>query len=122
MEIFGIGMGEGIFILVVMLVIVGPERMIRWAFTIGQYAGKLQSMWRETASALQKELDASGAGVSVPREIPTRRSLHRDMTRALQGVVQPATDPLRDAGKELGALTRETSSSLTGIAREERAS
>ncbi|MBK8034412.1 MAG: hypothetical protein IPO91_12845 [Chloroflexi bacterium] len=93
MEIFGIGLGELMAIILVMLVIVGPERMIRWAFTLGQYAGKLQQLWRETAKTLQHELDASGTGITVPKEIPTRQTLTRDMDRALRNLY--ATPPAR---------------------------
>lgn len=84
MEILGIGLGELVAIVLVMLVIVGPERMLRWAYALGQYAGKLQGLWRETAAALQQELDTSGAGIAVPKEIPTRQSLKHDMNRALR--------------------------------------
>lgn len=112
MEILGIGMGEGLVIIVAMLVIVGPERMIRWMFTIGQYVGKLQAMWRQTAAALQKELDQAGAGVTLPKEIPTRSTLQRDMARALQGVVQ--AEPGREI--KVAAAERKVTTSEESVA------
>ncbi len=92
MEILGIGLGELVAIVLVMLVIVGPERMLRWAYLLGQAVSKLQGLWRETAAALQKELDASKVGISVPKNIPTRQSLTHDMNRALRTLyeTQPA--------------------------------
>ncbi len=99
MEILGIGLGELVAIVLVMLVIVGPERMLRWAYLLGQYVSKLQGLWRETAAALQKELDASKVGISVPKDIPTRQSLTHDMNRALRNLYE--THPAAAARPEV---------------------
>ncbi len=103
MEILGIGTPELIAIFIGMLVIAGPQRMIRWAYTLGQYAGKLQGWWREAAAALQQEVDTSGANITIPKDIPTRDSLKRDMQRAFSNLQKPVQEPLRAVKTEINA-------------------
>ena len=106
MEILGIGMPELIAILIGMLVIAGPQRMFRWAYTLGRYAGKLQGWWREAASALQQEMDASGVNVTIPKDIPTRQTLQRDKRRAFNNLQSPAQEPLRALKSEMNAALK----------------
>lgn len=103
MEILGIGMPELIAIFIGMLVIAGPQRMIRWAYTLGQYAGKLQGWWREAAATLQQEMDTAGVNVTIPKDIPTRNSLQRDMRRAFNNLQKPIQEPLRAVKSEMNA-------------------
>lgn len=96
MEIFGIGGMELAAIVIIMLVVAGPKRMIQWAYVLGQYTAKLRGMWREVMTAVQKEMNQSGVEVNLPKEIPTRNSLKRQMEQALSGVTRPAQDILDD--------------------------
>jgi Sec-independent protein translocase protein TatA len=89
MELFGIGGTELIAILIIMLVVAGPKRMIRWAYILGQYTAKIRSMWAETMAVVQKEFDAAGMDITVPKTIPTRNSLVSQMNNALSGMTRP---------------------------------
>jgi Sec-independent protein translocase protein TatA len=95
MNIFGIGGAELVLILIIMLVVAGPKRMIQWAYVLGRYAARLQQMWREAAAVLQKEFDAAGVEVEVPKNLPTRDELRKTVARA----ITPVTSPLEDAAK-----------------------
>lgn len=101
MNLFGIGEGELILILVVMLVVAGPKRMIRWSYVIGQYAGKLRAMWRDAVVVMQKELDTAGVDVKLPQTPPTPQTLRRELNRQAQKAMQPVTQPLQAANREL---------------------
>jgi Sec-independent protein translocase protein TatA len=105
MEIFGIGMGELVLIFIIMLLVAGPKRMIRWSFLLGQYVGKAQKMWAEVAKSLQKELDDAGAGVKVPTSIPTRNTIQRDLARSLEGFAKPISEPLNTMKQEINEAT-----------------
>lgn len=94
MELFGIGGMELVAILIIMLVVAGPKRMIQWAYILGQYTAKLRGMWSEVMKGVQKEMDAAGMDIQVPKDIPTRSSLQRQMQQALSGVTRPAQDIL----------------------------
>lgn len=101
MELFGIGGTELIAILIIMLVVAGPKRMIRWAYILGQYAAKIRSMWAETMAVVQKEFDEAGMDVTVPKTIPTRNSLVSQMNNALSGVTRPVQAVMDDVKTEV---------------------
>ncbi len=63
MEIFGVGLGEFVFILVIAVIILGPDGMVKAAHTLGVTARKVihSPVWSMLMST-QKEI----------REIPTR--------------------------------------------------
>ena len=97
MELLGIGTTELIAILVIMLVVAGPKRMIRWAYILGQYTAKLRRMWAETMAVVQKEFDAAGMDITVPKSIPTRGTLVSQMNNALSGITRPVQEVLDEA-------------------------
>lgn len=104
MELFGIGMAELIAIFIIMLVVAGPKRMIAWAYIIGQYTAKARGMWREVMTQVQKEIDAAGVDIEVPKDIPTRGGLQAQMKKALTGAVKPAQDALNDVKADLNVM------------------
>ena len=101
MNIFGVGGMELIFILIIMLVVAGPKRMIRWAYILGQYTSKLRRMWEETVDVLQKEMDEAGMDVKLPRDVPTRGSLSRTVNSAVNKAMSPVTTPIKDTLSEV---------------------
>lgn len=116
MNIFGIGGMELVIILVIMLVVAGPQRMIRWAYIMGQYTAKLRRMWEETASYLQKEFDDAGLDVEVPKDIPTRGSINQAVTKQLNKAMTPVTKPIQDTVDEVKKSTSLSTSSTNGRA------
>jgi sec-independent protein translocase protein TatB len=107
MNIFGIGGAELILILIIMLVVAGPKRMLRWAYVLGKYIAMLQKMWGEAAATLQKEFDAAGVDVEVPKNIPTKADLQRTVVKAIKPVSQPFDDIKQEINKDLASV-RET--------------
>lgn len=96
MEILGIGGAELVAILIIMLVVAGPKRMIRWAYVLGQYTAKARAMWAETMSYVQKELNEAGMDVELPKDIPTRGSLNREISKQVNKAVAPISKPLQE--------------------------
>lgn len=105
MDILGIGGWELVAILVIMLVVAGPKRMIAWSYTLGKYVAALRDMWAETAKALQREFDQAGVDIQVPKDIPTRGTIHRELGRVMNQASKPLRDPLKDARDELRDAT-----------------
>lgn len=97
MNIFGIGGAELVLILLIMLIVAGPKRMLRWAYVIGTWVGKFRVMWEQVVDVMQKEVDAAGLDVDIPRELPTRRNL----SRAAEQFVKPYSDELQKPIKEV---------------------
>ncbi|MDX2140185.1 MAG: hypothetical protein SF123_19015 [Chloroflexota bacterium] len=104
MNIFGIGGAELILILIIMLVVAGPKRMIRWAYVLGKYIAMLQKMWGEAAAMIQKEFDAAGVDVEVPKNIPTKADLQRTVVKAIKPVSQPFDDIKQEINKDLSSV------------------
>jgi Sec-independent protein translocase protein TatA len=98
MDILGIGGWELVAIIVIMLIVAGPKRMIQWPYTLGKYVAVLRKMWSETAQMLQKEFDEAGVDIKVPKDIPTRGDINREISRALTPVTKPLQETL-DATK-----------------------
>ena len=107
MDILGIGGWEMVVIFVIMLVVAGPQRMIRWSYVLGQYIGKARKMWSETAQMLQKELDAAGVDVKVPNEMPTRGSLNREINKAFNPLTKPLQETMKPIQDSMKAVKTE---------------
>lgn len=101
MDILGVGGWELVAILLIMLVVAGPKRMIQWSYTLGKYVAMLRKMWAETAQVLQKEFDQAGVDVQVPKDIPTRADVNREIARAMSPVTKPIQDSMDAARTEI---------------------
>jgi Sec-independent protein translocase protein TatA len=100
MDIFGIGGPELILILIIMLVFAGPKRMLQWAYQLGKWASKARQMWAESMGYLQKEFDAAGVDIELPKDIPTRQSLNRTIAEQAGKLTNPVTKPIEEAMTE----------------------
>lgn len=109
MDILGIGGWELVAILLIMLIVAGPKRMISWSYTLGKYVAQLRKMWAETAQVIQKEFDDAGVDVQVPKNIPTRGDLNREIGRALTPVTKPFQESLDATKKELDGAKKAVS-------------
>ena len=103
MEILGVGGAELVAILIIMLVVAGPKRMIQWAYILGKYTAKVRAMWAESMTYLQKEFDAAGLDVELPKEPPTRGSFNRQLTQQVEKAFSPITKPVKEALDETTA-------------------
>lgn len=109
MDILGIGGWELVAIFVIMLVVAGPKRMIQWSYTLGKYVAVLRKMWSETAQMLQKEFDEAGVDVKVPKDIPTRATINREINRALSPVTKPLQETLDATKNEIDSAKKAVS-------------
>jgi Sec-independent protein translocase protein TatA len=109
MDILGIGGWELVAIIIIMLIVAGPKRMISWSYTLGKYVAQLRKMWSETAQVIQKEFDEAGVDVQVPKNIPTRGDLNREIGRALTPVTKPFQESLDATKKEIDATKKSVS-------------
>jgi Sec-independent protein translocase protein TatA len=109
MNILGMGEVELLAILVIMLIVLGPKGMARWAYTFGQYTAKMRRMWIEAMTLLQKEFKEAGIDVDLPKEVPTRRTLNKQVTKAIGSVTRPVQDTLDEVNSELQDITAATS-------------
>lgn len=110
MNIFGIGTAELILIILIMLVVAGPKRMVRWAYYLGQFMGKLRRMWVDVAKVIQKEVDEAGIDMKIPKELPTRQNLGKyinelakpyakELEASMQDIQKPVEEALTEVDK-----------------------
>ncbi len=117
MNIFGVGGAELVLIFVIMLVVAGPKRMLRWAYVFGQFVGKLRTIWDNVMEIIQAEVDAAGMDVEIPRELPTRQNVTkwfneqtRDVANPLKNDIERIENTLGQATRDLGAWNQSTES------------
>lgn len=111
MNIFGLGGAELVVIIMIMLIVAGPKRMIRWAYVIGQYVGKFRIMWEQMVDIMQDEVDQAGLDVKLPREIPTRQNL----ARSAEQFLKPYTEPIQETLDEVKKPVQETIDETTKV-------
>jgi len=70
--------------------------MVQWAYILGTYMAKARTMWAETMSYVQKELNEAGMDVELPKNIPTRASFNSEISKQVQKAVAPISKPLQD--------------------------
>src|SRR5688500_12136842 len=104
MNIFGVGTTEMVSIVLIMLIVAGPKRMVRWAYYIGQYVGKFRKMWSDVVDVVQKEIDEAGVDVKIPKEIPTRQNIGKYMSE----ITKPYTKELEQAAKDVKNPVKES--------------
>ena len=103
MDLFGIGFGEIVLILIVALMIFGPGRLPEIARTIGRFSRSLKRMSSDFTSAMAKEIDMEEEQKNLKK---MSADLKTDLTKGLS-----LGDPLR--GIDLTAQTKQPSSSAS---------
>lgn len=96
MDILGVGGWQLLAILLIMVIVAGPKRMIAWSYQLGKHVAVIRNMWVETAKQLQKELDASGVDIQIPKELPTRQSISKEISRAVAPLTKPLEETMQD--------------------------
>lgn len=115
MDILGVGGWELALILVITLVVAGPARMIRWAYQLGQFFAKLRVLWAQAAASLQKEFDEAGMDVQVPKDVPTRQTLRRDLTNMVNPLLKDVREPLDEFTEEVRRSRSEVRSAVSPL-------
>jgi Sec-independent protein translocase protein TatA len=101
MNILGVGGWEFGLVILIMLIVAGPKRMVRWAYSLGKQTAKLRKMWEETAGMLQKEFEEAGLDIEVPKTPPTRGSLNKAVKGSVDKAMKPVTQPVSETLKEV---------------------
>lgn len=120
MNILGIGGWELLAILLIMLLFAGPKRMVHWAYIMGQYIARFRAMWAETVDVIQKEFDDAGLDVQIPKEPPTRASMNRYASKALDEITRPVKETMDQTVGEVNqiknatAVTAQTANKVVG--------
>ena len=104
MNVFGVGAWELVAILLIMLVFAGPKRMIHWSYVLGQHVAKFRKIWSETVDLVQKEFDEAGVDIKLPKEPPTRKSLNKSLTAAVQPMTKPLQESMDEVKKDVDAF------------------
>lgn len=125
MEIFGVGGGEVVAILVIMLVVAGPKRMVQWAYVLGQYVSKARAMWDGVMAGVQKEIDDAGLDMQLPKTMPTRANLNSltnlsKLTNPVNNVWAGITAPVQDMMNDVSTEIKQTHTELRDAVQEEK--
>ena len=118
MNIFGVGGPELIIIFIIMLVFVGPKRMIHWSYILGQYVAKFRVIWSQTVDIVQKEFDQAGVDIKLPKQPPTRANLNQSISKALEPVTKPIQETMDDVQKDMDnvkEVTEDLKKPLTSV-------
>ncbi len=99
---FGVGAPEFFAILVIALIVLGPERLPVAMRTVGRWVRRLRDMSREFREEFADEFKMIYEEVDVlRREAEATRSELQEIRRELQDTVQEAADDVNAAGKEM---------------------
>ena len=63
-----VGLTELFLIFIVVLLIMGPERMLQMAAQMGHWYGLLQRQWRNARIMLQSEIDQVTRSADLPKQ------------------------------------------------------
>jgi sec-independent protein translocase protein TatB len=103
MDVLGIGFGELLLILLVALLIVGPEKLPKIARTIGRVSRQINQVSADFTKELKREteeVEALGRGVkqAVAQSLPNVEVPHPDvsLTRMLKGESLSAEDTQKE--------------------------
>jgi len=96
---FDIGFWELMLIGLVALVVVGPERLPKLAFTAGKWLGKGRSMLNAVKSEIDKEIKAE--------ELKEILEKQKKQLNPLEEVIEETTSTVRELKNEVGQSARE---------------
>jgi Sec-independent protein translocase protein TatA len=119
MEILGVGSGEVIAIVIIMLVVAGPKRMVQWAYVLGQYVSKARDVWGQVMAGVQKEFDDAGLDVQLPKSMPTRASLN-NLANPMNNIWANVTAPVQEVMNDVSSEIKQTQSELRDAVQEEK--
>jgi len=118
-NIFGVGGAELVLIILIMLLVAGPQRMMRWAYHIGRYTAILRKQWSQMMDVIQKEVDEAGMDIKVPRDLPTRQNVNKFIQDAakpwsdqVEASMREVREPMQDAVKEINQVQAEANKQL----------
>lgn len=103
---FDIGFWELAIIALVALVVVGPERLPKLAYTAGKWLGKGRKVLQQVKSEIDKEIKAE--------ELKEILEEQKKQLNPLEEIVEETGESLRDITNEANKSVRELEKSATG--------
>lgn len=121
MDFFGIGFPELILILIIVLIIVGPDKLPEVAGTIGRTVRKLKAATSELSRDFKEMAeDAVDSSNEIQRNISTKTGLSRDLKEVAQEVaeVKRGINTVLNPRGELVKGLKEIVDDVTGVGKE----
>ncbi len=116
MEFLGVGYQELLLVLILMLVVVGPERLPAMAYQIGKAVRTLQQYARAVRDEFSDEIGyVEDQYKTIRGEVDATRITLRDEQAKMNAEFREATEPIRQAASEdpLAGLSSNASSAPT---------
>lgn len=104
MNILGVGPAELVIIFLILMVVAGPKRMVRWAYVAGHYIGKARALMAEASQVIKKELEDAGVDSEITETVTKLTSdvqSFRPRT-AVNNIIKTFTGPISDSLNEVG--------------------
>ena len=105
---FDIGFWEVIFIMIITLLVVGPERLPKVARTAGLWVGKIRGFVTSVKADIDKELAAEELKRTLAKQasVTGLEEIIEETKSALSLDNAPVKDPAQEAGKTAGDSTK----------------
>lgn len=109
---FDIGFGQLVFIGIVALLVIGPERLPRVARTVGHLFGRAQRYMHDVKSDIQREMDLDEIS-SIKKQMEEASSSIKDSVNQFGNQIKDPLAEARDAVNNLGKETEKAAKSIT---------
>ncbi|GAB4308765.1 MAG: hypothetical protein Kow00117_02050 [Phototrophicales bacterium] len=106
MNILGLGFWELVLIVIIMLVVAGPQRMLQWAYHAGKLLAKARDMWSKLMLNVQRELDEAGLDVELPKDL-NRTQIEKFTRNVMKPLQEPIQQGMRAYQQEVKKLESE---------------
>ena len=120
MDFFGIGFPELILILIVVLIVVGPDKLPEVAGTLGRTVRKLKAATSELSREFKEMAEETDSIKGTDRPVNPKTELTRDIKEMAQGVreVQRGINTALNPRGEMAKGIKEMVDDVTGVKKE----
>ncbi len=103
-RIFGVGGAEALFVLLIALLVLGPLRMARAAYTLGRWMRRLSLYSKELLAGLRQELDALDDAREAVQADAGAAPCERGRPRGADAASEPGGAADRDSATAAGRV------------------
>ncbi len=111
-SVFGIGLPEFVLIIVIAGMVMGPERILKTARTLGVLTARLQAISRSFLRQLNSELDAIDETGQIKETVEELELLRRQVAELRNDVFTLATGTVAEVEKAKREISREIEHSI----------
>ncbi|WP_457564681.1 Sec-independent protein translocase protein TatB [Caminibacter sp.] len=94
---FDIGSTEFLFIIIIAIIVLGPDKLPEALKTTGKFIGKIKRMWRDATADIRREIELE--------EMKEEMQKYKEELRKLQEKVEKDTKEINSALTSLDDLT-----------------